>query len=169
VVGLDFSKEMLLLAREKGHENHLDVTFREGDALQLPFEDHEFDVASIAFGIRNVDDPLQGLGEMARVVRPGGRVAVLEFGRPGPLMRMPYAAYSRFVLPWVGGRMTGDRGAYRYLRDTSTRFPSGKDFVALMGRLGRFSKVEERRLSGGIVHAYIGTVSEPKRSRTRAR
>ena len=169
VVGLDFSKEMLLLARDKAHERNVEVEFREGDALQLPFPAHEFDVASIAFGIRNVDDPRRGVEEMARVVRPGGCVAVLEFGQPKGLMRLPYAVYSRLVLPVVGGAMTGDRKAYKYLQETSATFPSGPEFEALMHSTGKFSKVKTRRLTGGIVYAYLGTVAETSRARTAER
>jgi demethylmenaquinone methyltransferase / 2-methoxy-6-polyprenyl-1,4-benzoquinol methylase len=159
VIGLDFSKEMLVLAREKAHARDVDIEFREGDALNLPFPAHEFDVASIAFGIRNVDDPTRALQEMARVVRPGGRVAVLEFGQPRGIMRLPYAIYSRAILPIVGGAMTGDRKAYRYLQQTSAAFPSGPEFEKLMHSTGAFGEIKTRRLSAGIVYAYVGTVA----------
>ena len=159
VVGLDFSKEMLVLAREKAHARKVEVEFREGDALNLPFPAHEFDVASIAFGIRNVDDPRRGVEEMARVVKPGGRVAVLEFGQPRGMMRLPYAVYARAVLPVVGGAMTGDRKAYKYLQETSAKFPAGPEFENLMRSTGCFSDIKTRRLSGGIVYGYLGTVA----------
>lgn len=169
VAGVDFSPQMLVRAREKAVEEKLEVEFQEGDALDLPFQDAEFDVASIAFGIRNVDDPRTCLKEMARVVKPGGRVAVLEFGQPSGVMKGPYKLYSRFVLPWVGGKMTGDREAYEYLERTSSAFPSGKRFVAMMEETGRFTKITAHKLSGGIVYAYLGTVAGDKRSRTLAR
>lgn len=158
VVGLDFSKEMLALAREKARQNDCAVEFREGDALRLPFGDHEFDVASVAFGIRNLDDPRRGVEELARVVRAGGRVAILEFGQPrGPLAPL-YRAYNRFVIPRVGGRITGHRAAYEYLDRTAASFPSGTRFVELMEATGKFQSVQHRRLMSGLVNAYIGLV-----------
>src|SRR5205085_3692723 len=125
--------EMLGPARRKGA-----VEFAVADVLDLPFDDAEFDVASIAFGIRNVDDPLRCLREMARVVKPGGCVIVLEFGQPrGPFGAL-FRAYSRGVMPVVGGLLTGNRAAYEYLPRTAAAFPSGEKFRALMGEAGAF-------------------------------
>ena len=118
VVGLDFSARMLEIARrdQRGIEF---VHFIQGDALNLPFDDASFDASTIAFGLRNLADPVRGLREMARVVKPGGRAVVLEFVKPprGPVGTV-YRLYLRTLLPAIGGAVSGDRSAYRYLSDT---------------------------------------------------
>ncbi|MGZ8780618.1 MAG: bifunctional demethylmenaquinone methyltransferase/2-methoxy-6-polyprenyl-1,4-benzoquinol methylase UbiE [Thermoanaerobaculia bacterium] len=153
VVGTDFVPEMLELARAKAANVAWDVA----DVTRLPFEDDSFDVASISFGIRNVNDPGKGIAEMARVVRSGGRVIVLEFGQPrgrgfGPL----YNWYSRHILPRLGGAVTGDAEAYRYLQTSSERFPSGDDFVALMRDSADFATIDYVPLTLGIAYLYRG-------------
>lgn len=168
VVGTDFCAEMLEIARAKGEREGLPTQFEEADALRLPYADGVFDVASIAFGIRNVDDPVRGVAEMARVVRPGGSVAVLEFGQPGGALFGPaYRFYSTHVIPRIGGWLTGERHAYEYLHRTSSAFPSGPAFLALMESTGRFSAVRARPLSGGIAHVYVGAVGAPVGQGTR--
>ena len=162
VLGIDFCAEMLDVARSKAVEERLATQFEEADALELPHADGSFDIASIAFGIRNVDDPALGVSEMARVVRPGGSVAVLEFGQPGGAMFGPlYRFYSAHVIPRLGGLVTGKRYAYEYFHRTSSEFPCGPAFVALMQNTERFSSVRARRLQGGIAYVYVGTVGEP--------
>jgi demethylmenaquinone methyltransferase/2-methoxy-6-polyprenyl-1,4-benzoquinol methylase len=115
VVGIDFSEKMLVEARRRSP----DMTWVQGDALALPFADAEFDAATIAFGLRNLADPTRGLEEMARVVRPGGRMVVLEFLHPpsGPIGRV-YRLYLTRLLPVLGGRVSGDPAAYRYLSES---------------------------------------------------
>jgi demethylmenaquinone methyltransferase / 2-methoxy-6-polyprenyl-1,4-benzoquinol methylase len=127
-----------------------------GDALRLPCRDASFDVASIAFGIRNVDDPQAGVAEMKRVVKPGGRVVVLEFGQPRGPLGVLYRWYSRHVMPRMGGWLTGDRAAYEYLPETASRFPSGDAFVAIMAAAG-LHDIKSKRLTGGIAWLYVGT------------
>ncbi len=162
VVGIDFCAEMLEVARAKGERLGLPTRFEEADALRLPHSDASFDVASIAFGIRNVDDPVRGVSEMARVVRAGGSVTVLEFGQPGGALFGPvYRLYSAHVIPAIGGWLTGERHAYEYFHRTSSAFPSGPAFVALMESTGRFSAVRPHSLMGGIAHVYVGTVGAP--------
>jgi len=162
VLGTDFCAEMLEVARAKAEEERLPTQFEEADTLHLPYADGAFDVASIAFGIRNVDDPARGVSEMARVVRPGGSVAVLEFGQPGGALFGPlYRFYSAHVIPRIGGWLTGKRSAYEYFHRTSSEFPSGPAFVALMENTERFSSVRARSLMGGIAHVYVGTVGKP--------
>jgi demethylmenaquinone methyltransferase/2-methoxy-6-polyprenyl-1,4-benzoquinol methylase len=153
VVGTDFVPEMLDHARTKA----ADITFEVADVTALPFADASFDIASISFGIRNVNDPAKGIAELARVVRGGGRVMVLEFGQPpNRLFRALYDFYRKRILPRIGGAITGKRDAYEYLEASSARFPSGEDFVALMRSSGDFASVECRTLTFGIAFLYRG-------------
>jgi demethylmenaquinone methyltransferase/2-methoxy-6-polyprenyl-1,4-benzoquinol methylase len=157
VVGTDFCAPMLGPAREKAKAAGLDVTFEVADALALPYPDASFDLASISFGIRNVDDPVRCLREMARVVKPGGRVLVLEFGQPRGLWGALYRFYSRVVMPFVGGLLTGNRAAYQYLPRTAAAFPAGEAFLELMDRSGSFAGRSARSLTGGIAWLYQGS------------
>jgi demethylmenaquinone methyltransferase / 2-methoxy-6-polyprenyl-1,4-benzoquinol methylase len=159
VKGTDFCKEMIEYAPEKAHDKRLVVDFEVADAMDLPYEDNSFDIASIAFGIRNVDDPVTALKEMARVVRPGGRVVVLEFGQPEGVIKYPYEFYSRHVMPAIGGWISGNREAYTYLPETSAKFPAGEKFLELMDQTGSFEKREAEKLTGGIAFVYVGTVA----------
>lgn len=160
VLGTDFCKEMIEYAPDKASENGLVVDFEVADAMNLPYEDNRFDIASIAFGIRNVDDPVVALKEMARVVKPGGRVVVLEFGQPGGLMKYPYELYSQYIMPAVGGWISGNREAYTYLPKTSAEFPAGDKFITLMDQSESFAKCEYEKLTAGIAFVYVGTVSD---------
>jgi demethylmenaquinone methyltransferase/2-methoxy-6-polyprenyl-1,4-benzoquinol methylase len=133
--------------------------FVTADALRLPFEDDAFDGATVAFGIRNVSDPVAGLAEMARVVRPGGRVVVLEFARPRvPVFAAAYLFYFRRVLPRLGRWISGDRGgAYDYLPDSVMAFPERGEFSRLMTAAGLESP-HFRTLTGGIAALYRAEV-----------
>jgi demethylmenaquinone methyltransferase/2-methoxy-6-polyprenyl-1,4-benzoquinol methylase len=160
VVGTDFCEEMLAFAPEKAERAGLPVRFEVADVLALPYANHAFDAASIAFGIRNVDDPERGLRELARVVKPGGSVVVLEFGQPGGALFGPlYRLYSHKILPRLGGWLTGDRAAYEYLDRTSSRFPAGNAFATLMRDTRAFSDVRLHSLTGGVAFVYVGTVA----------
>jgi demethylmenaquinone methyltransferase/2-methoxy-6-polyprenyl-1,4-benzoquinol methylase len=156
VIGTDFCAEMLQPAPAKAARAGLDVKFAVADALALPYPDGQFDVASIAFGIRNVDDPLRCLREMGRVVKRGGSVVVLEFGQPRGAFGALFRAYSRGVMPLVGGLLTGNRAAYEYLPRTAAAFPAGERFVALMGEAGVFSRTEAHPLTFGTAYVYRG-------------
>lgn len=159
VVGTDFSPGMLGPAPAKAEKAGLEIQFEQADVTDLKFEDATFDISSISFGIRNVENPVKGVSELARVVRPGGTVMVLEFGQPSvPGFRQAYEFYSRHILPKVGGLVTGRRQAYEYLQDSSAQFPCRDGFVALMHETGRFTKVEFRPVSFGIAYLYKGTV-----------
>ena len=155
VVGTDFTPEMIALARAKSPE----VTFEVADVKNLPYEDGSFDVASIAFGIRNVDDPAKGIAEMARVVKSGGRVVILELGRPqNRFIRWAYDRYCRVALPRLGGALTGDRAAYEYLEVSSARFPFADEFVDMMRRGADFASIDVEPLTFGAAYLYVGVV-----------
>jgi len=158
VVGTDFCKEMLDSAPAKAEREGLRLEFQVADAMALPFADDSFEVASIAFGIRNVDDPVKCLSEMARVVRPGGRVVVLEFGQPTGFFGALFRFYSKVVMPRVGGLLTGNRAAYEYLPRTSAAFPSGDKFLTLMDQTGAYQERVAHPLTFGTSYVYVGTV-----------
>ena len=152
VVGLDFSAGMLDGARRRSPG----MTWVQGDALELPFGDGEFDAATIAFGLRNLADPARGLAEMARVVRPGGRTVVLEFLRPpeGPVGRA-YRLYLTRVLPVLGGRVSGDAAAYRYLSQTVDSYLAPAQLTRLAAEAG-WHGVSLRTLNLGTVALVTG-------------
>ena len=156
VIGTDFCAEMLESAPAKAARAGLRVEFAVADALALPYVDDRFDVASIAFGIRNVDDPVKCLREMARVVKRGGRVVVLEFGQPRGAFGALFRAYSRGVMPVVGGLLTGNRAAYQYLPRTAAQFPAGEKFVEMMRAARCFTAVEAHPLTFGTAWVYVG-------------
>lgn len=158
VVGTDFTPEMLTYAPRKARNKDLDVRFEWADVLNLPYEQDRFDISSIAFGIRNVDDPVKCLKEMARVVKPGGKVIVLEFGQPEGLLKSPYQWYSQKMMPWIGGLISGNRAAYTYLPKTSAAFPAGDKFLSLMDKSEAFRDKNMRSLTGGVAYIYAGTV-----------
>ncbi|TVQ66852.1 MAG: bifunctional demethylmenaquinone methyltransferase/2-methoxy-6-polyprenyl-1,4-benzoquinol methylase UbiE [Balneolaceae bacterium] len=160
VLGTDFCREMIEHAPDKAEKKELVVEFEVADAMNLPYEDDSFDIASIAFGIRNVDDPLVCLREMARVVKPDGKVVVLEFGQPTGVMKAPFTIYSKYVMPAVGGWISGNREAYTYLPETSAAFPAGEAFLRLMKESDSFSGTRAVKLTGGIAYVYIGTVKQ---------
>lgn len=158
VLGTDFCREMIKHAPAKASEHELEVDFEVADAMDLPYEDDRFDISSIAFGIRNVDEPVQALREMSRVVKPGGKVMILEFGQPKGLLKYPYELYSQYIMPAVGGWISGNREAYSYLPRTSAEFPAGEHFIDLMEEAGCFTSQMYEKLTGGIAYVYVGTV-----------
>jgi demethylmenaquinone methyltransferase/2-methoxy-6-polyprenyl-1,4-benzoquinol methylase len=152
VVGLDFSPLMLEIARR----DHAGIEFLEGDALNLPFDDGSFDAATIAFGLRNLSNPVRGLGEMLRVVKPGGRPVVLEFVRPPKnLIGSAYRLYLRTLLPAIGGAISGQPAAYRYLSDTvdSYRTP---DELRTMADAAGWQHVKFQPLAMSTVGVLVG-------------
>lgn len=158
VLGTDFNADMLSHAPAKATSKGLAVDFEVADAMHLPYADATFDVASISFGIRNVDDPKTALSEMARVVKPGGRIVVLEFGQPRGIMGLTYRFYSKNIIPLIGGLLTGNRKAYEYLPTTAAAFPCREQFTALMQSTGRLTDCTYEELTGGIAFLYSGVV-----------
>jgi demethylmenaquinone methyltransferase/2-methoxy-6-polyprenyl-1,4-benzoquinol methylase len=148
VTGADFSAEMLAVARSLGSQRLV-----EADALALPFEDGAFDAVTVAFGLRNMESWERALREMARVIRPGGHLLVLDFSIPGPPLRTLYSLYLHHVLPRLAGWITGEADAYRYLGDSIELFPQGRDLCERIQTTG-FSDAKFELLTGGIVTLY---------------
>jgi demethylmenaquinone methyltransferase/2-methoxy-6-polyprenyl-1,4-benzoquinol methylase len=158
VIGTDFCRPMLEIAARKATSAGVsEIPFVEGDALSLPFADESFDAASIAFGLRNLSSVEGGLSELRRVLKPGGRAAILEFSSPVvPGFRALFGFYFTRVLPQIGGLLSGSRAAYEYLPDSVSRFPDQKRLAALMTETG-FEEVEYQNLTGGIAALHLGT------------
>jgi len=153
VVGTDFCRPMLEIAAGKMSGR---IRLIEGDALDLPFRDGTFDVATIAFGLRNLSSVESGLAELSRVVKPGGWVAVLEFSRPeNAILRPVFGFYFRKLLPWVGGVVSGSRSAYTYLPASVQKFPDQTQLSRLMERAG-LDQVGYENLTGGIAALHTG-------------
>ena len=151
-VGLDFSPQMLTIARSE----HPAIEFIEGDALKLPFDDASFDASTISFGLRNLADPVKGMREMLRVVKPGGRAVVLEFVRPPKnLVGAAYRIYLRTMLPTIGGVVSGQPAAYRYLSDTVDSYRTPEELSAMAVAAG-WSGVTYKGLAMGTVSILSG-------------
>lgn len=157
VVGIDFAGEMLRRAFDKVRRDGLSpsIVFVRGDATQIPLGAGTCDAASIGFGIRNVADPAKALGELARVLRPGARLAILEFGEPRvPGIRTLYAWYFKYVLPLIGRSVSKHQSAYSYLPASVGTFPSPSAFSRMISAAG-FSRVRAVPLTFGIVYLYV--------------
>ena len=158
-VGVDVSARMLELCEAKITKRGLRerVRLAQGDAAATGLAEASFDAVTMGFGIRNMDDALGTLAEMCRVLRPGGKAVVLEFALPeNQIVRRMYLAYLRFIVPLIGGIVSGDKDAYRYLDRTIEGFHDAKSFCPLMERAG-FVAVKVRRLALGVACIYIGS------------
>jgi len=151
VVAADFSRKMLAVAARKG------VTrLAEADCLRLPFRDASFDLVTVAFGARNLTDLGTGLREMRRVLKPGGRIGVLEFAcPPGPIFRRLYMAYLRWAVPSIGAAISGRRSAYTYLSTSIRGFPDQPRMREILAEAG-FDKVRHLDFARGIAALYLG-------------
>ena len=157
VVGLDFSAPMLELAGRKSADAGADVEWLQGNALELPFEDAAFAAATVGFGVRNVADVRGAIAEMSRVVRPGGRVAILEITTPQrPPLKWFYAIWFDRIVPLLGA-IAGDREAYSYLPNSVRRFPPARELAEMMHSVG-LRDVRYVVLAGGIVAIHSGAV-----------
>lgn len=160
IIGMDFCAPMLAEANAKklaaGPATHRNVSFQLGDGLALPLPDASCDAITISFGLRNLADRHRGLREMHRVLRPGGRLFVLEFSQPHPWLRPFYLFYLRRILPWIAGCVTGDRQAYVYLNESIELFPGRTDLSREISTAG-FAGVDARGFTGGIVALHSAT------------
>ena len=158
VTGCDFCHEMLLrgIRKTKVHESRFPVNLLEADALALPFPDETFDVVVSAFVLRNLADMRRGLGEMRRVLKPGGVLGILDFGMPSlPLIRQVYGFYFLKVLPRVGQWISGATGPYQYLPSSVQNFPPAEELTEKVAGAG-FRDIRVRRLAAGVAILLTG-------------
>ncbi|HEX4945596.1 MAG TPA: bifunctional demethylmenaquinone methyltransferase/2-methoxy-6-polyprenyl-1,4-benzoquinol methylase UbiE [Blastocatellia bacterium] len=159
VIGCDFCHPMLVLGRDKIPAQS-QAKLIEGDALRLPFADATFDAVTNAFGLRNLENVASGLQEIHRVLKPGGRVAILEFSRPVmPWLRTAFHLYFTKILPRIGALVSGSRQAYTYLPASVSHFPDQQRLAEMMHDAG-FVDVSYRNLSAGIAALHLGTKPE---------
>ncbi|HSU53193.1 MAG TPA: bifunctional demethylmenaquinone methyltransferase/2-methoxy-6-polyprenyl-1,4-benzoquinol methylase UbiE [Candidatus Dormibacteraeota bacterium] len=158
VVGLDFSEQMLEVARQRGARKGQNgiLRFVQGDAQQLPFGDGEFDIMTIGYGLRNLADWEVGLREMKRVAKPGGRLVVLEFGKPGNVIwRRIYFSYLRICVPLLGLFFCGSYKAYAYILESLKHYPGQQGVAEKMRELG-FAEVGIVNILGGAMSINFG-------------
>jgi len=159
VIGTDFCRPMLAVAAEKTSAERITIPYLEADAMTLPFSDSVFDAATIAFGLRNLPNHLAGLQELNRVLKPNGRLVILECSKPRlPVFRELYGLYFSSILPRIGGLVSGSLGAYKYLPDSVSKFPDQKTLATMMEQSG-FSNVQYENLTGGIAALHSGLKS----------
>jgi len=157
ITGIDIAEKMLATGQLKVTESGLGdiINLQQGDAEQIPFPDSSFDAVTVAFGVRNFEDLLRGLTEMRRVLIPGGTMMILEFSHPSSFpFRQFYRIYSTLFIPLIGRIFSGDNKAYRYLPDSISAFPSGKDFLAVLNNIG-MKKSRQVVLTFGVASIYI--------------
>lgn len=158
IIGIDIAENMLDIARKKIASRYLVdvISMEKSDAENIPFSDDDFDIVTVAFGVRNFENLLKGLMEMRRVLKPGGILVILEFSHPGKFpVKQFYTLYSRFLIPFFGRIISGNHQAYRYLPESVSKFPSGKDFIGILQEAGLKNNTLIS-LSSGISTIYIG-------------
>ena len=149
VTGVDLSEEMMAIAKQKAPQ----AEYRLADVERLPFGNASFDAVTCAFGVRNFVHLEQGISEMLRVLKPGGRMVILELATPDCLMVRPfYDLYTRRIIPWLGGRMAGNREAYTYLPLSIERFPKGSALVELLRSIG--AEAAHKKYTFGVCRCY---------------
>jgi demethylmenaquinone methyltransferase/2-methoxy-6-polyprenyl-1,4-benzoquinol methylase len=154
--GVDFCHPMLTIGKEKVRSSPNPISVVEGDALRVPLADCSFDVVTMAFGLRNLESIDGGLQEVLRVLKPGGRAAILEFSRPRlPLFRGLFESYFFNVLPRIGNAISGSSFAYRYLPESVKRFPDQEGLAVALRTVG-FCRVRYYNLFGGVAAVHVG-------------
>ena len=152
IIGIDLSEKMLEVGRKKVPQN---VSLQWGDVEALDFPEESFDRVSVAFGVRNFEHLEQGLSEMFRVMRPGGKLVILELSYPdNAFLLWCYKLYALRLLPFIGGLISGNRAAYTYLPNSILRFPKADQFVPILQRVG-FTHVVVRKLTFGVCVMYV--------------
>ena len=156
VTGIDLSEGMLQIGREKCCKEGITADLQTGDCEAMPYEDETFDRIGVAFGVRNFENLPKGLTEMLRVLKPEGKLVILELSIPrNPIIRWCYKLYFLKILPAIGGWVSGNRGAYEYLPSSVLRFPAPEKFMEMMQEAG-FGQVRKKSFTMGICHMYIG-------------
>lgn len=151
----DINASMLGVGRDRLLDRGMALPCVQFDAEKNPFPNNHFDVVTVAFGLRNMTHKEIALGEMCRVIKPGGRVLVLEFSKPDAFLQPVYDTYSFKVLPWLGEKIAQDSESYRYLAESIRMHPDAETLKSMMLEVG-FDEVETHRMSGGIVALHIG-------------
>jgi demethylmenaquinone methyltransferase/2-methoxy-6-polyprenyl-1,4-benzoquinol methylase len=158
IVGVDISQGMLDIAQQKITKRGLGDKFevKLGDSEKLPFDESEFDAVTVAYGVRNFENLEIGLADIFRVIKPGGKAVVLEFSKPKAFpVKQLYNFYFNYITPGIGKIFSKDARAYSYLPESVAAFPDGKNFVALMDKVG-FKNTKNRPLAFGICSIYTG-------------
>lgn len=156
IIGTDFCRPMLSIAFDKNEKNKAEIPYVEADGMNLSFADASFDAVTIAFGLRNFSNWQDGLKELHRVTKKGGKLVILEFSTPVvPGFKQIFNLYFTQILPRIGGAVSGSRNAYEYLPDSVSRFPDQKGLAEMMTKTG-FSGVEYTNLTGGIAAVHSG-------------
>lgn len=160
VYATDFCDDMLKFAGPKAKNLGLDIKVELADAMNLQYENNKFDVVSISYGIRNVDDTSVALKEMARVLKPGGKIAILETGQPSALFKPFYNIMTKLIIPQLGKLIAKDKGAYTYLSETASKYPYGNEFLDIMRKTGAFEDCKAYPQFMGASYIYIATVKK---------
>lgn len=158
IVGVDISSGMLEVGKQKMKRKKVDhiIDMQMGDSEKLLFEDNTFDATIVAFGVRNFENLKQGLSDMHRVLKPGGKAVIIEFSRPRTFpMKQLYSFYFKSILPIIGKLISKDQSAYTYLPESVDAFPDGQNFLDILSAVG-YKKTECRPLTFGIASIYIG-------------
>jgi len=156
VIGIDLAEKMLEIAKQKALRYNRNVHFQVGDATHIPFENDTFDIVSISYGIRNVDNLLKCLEEIHRVLKPDGNLLIVEFGTPKPWFKPLYRLYQSVIVKIIGGLISGNFNAYNYLVQTVNSFPSDTEFVKIIENTNLFCSVTYKPLTFGIAYIYTG-------------